>query len=85
MWRQVSGCAIDLNGLHDALAPMHGEDSIQALCLALGLGAALLRDFVAHGGRLIDASHNSPQPEADWPLEAYFGWLGEFRAGEQPG
>src|SRR5919107_1424736 len=42
-WR----CAVRLDGLHDRLVPIHGEDSLQALCLALGLAAMLLRNFVA--------------------------------------
>lgn len=71
-WR----CAVRLDGLHDRLVPMHGADSMQALCLALGLAASLLRHFVAHGGRLLDAVGADPSDEADWPLEAYFGWLG---------
>ena len=70
-------CAIVLDGLHDDLAPMHGEDSVQALCLALGLAAALLRDFIAGGGRLLFAGPDAPlDGSADWPIEAYFGWLG---------
>jgi hypothetical protein len=76
-WR----CTVRLDGLHDELIPMHGEDSVQALCLALGLAAALLRDFVSGGGRLLDGAQPAePEDEADWPLEAYFGWLGTPRA-----
>jgi hypothetical protein len=74
-------CAISLDGVHDRLAPIRGEDSVQALCLALGLAANLLRDFVARGGRLLDAAESAhPEDEADWPLEAYFGWVGTSRA-----
>jgi hypothetical protein len=79
-WR----CAIRLDGLHDHLRPMHGADSVQALCLALRLAATLLRDFVARGGRLQDraasADTDAGADAADWPLEAYFGWLGPARA-----
>jgi hypothetical protein len=76
-WR----CTVRLDGLHDRLIPMHGEDSVQALCLALGLAAALLRDYVARGGRLLDAAASTDtDDEADWPLEAYFGWLGTPRS-----
>lgn len=66
-WR----CSVRFDGLHDGLAPMAGDDGVQALCLALGLAATLLRDFVAGGGRVLDAAGAE-----DWPLEAYFGWLG---------
>lgn len=70
-------CAIRLDGLHDGLTTMRGEDSVQALCLALGLAATLLRDFVGRGGRLVYAQANEDGgPESDWPLESYFGWLG---------
>jgi hypothetical protein len=75
-WR----CAVRLDGLHDHLLPMHGSDSLQALCLALRLAATLLRDFVAGGGRLLDDEDSADTDEADWPLDAYFGWLGAARA-----
>ena len=68
-WR----CEVRLDGLHDALHPMHGADSVQALCLALGLAGKLLRDFVARGGRLLDAAVSAdPTRESDWPIDAYF-------------
>ena len=63
-------CPAGLDGLHDDLLAMHGEDALQAICLALGLCASLLRDHVASGGRL-----HYPGGE-EFPLEAYFGWLG---------
>lgn len=59
-------CQLGLSGLEDNLPPMRGEDALQALCLALGLGASLLRGFVETGGRL-------ELPSGDeFPLEAYF-------------
>ena len=68
----VWACRMDLGGLHDGLLPMHGEDALQALCLALGLAASLLRDFQARGGRL-------EYPDGgEFPLEAYFGGFGTF-------
>ena len=74
-------CPVRLDGLHDGLIAMHGEDSMQALCLSLGLAAALLRNFVARGGRLLDVGESDDrEDEVDWPLEAYFGWLGDPRA-----
>jgi hypothetical protein len=68
-------CVLRLDGLFDDLAPVSGDDSVQALCLALLLAAQLLRRFVASGGRLLD-----PLGGEDWPLEAYFGWLGSSSA-----
>lgn len=76
-WR----CAVRLDGLYDGLAPAHGEDGVQALCLALGLAARLLRAFVARGGRLVhstDIAESDAGSDEEWPLEAYFGWLGEL-------
>ncbi|HEX2724889.1 MAG TPA: hypothetical protein VHN20_03605 [Beijerinckiaceae bacterium] len=66
-------CAVRLDGLHDGLTTTRGEDSVQALCLALGLAATLLRDFVSRGGRLVHAEATEDGgSESDWPLEAYF-------------
>lgn len=74
-WR----CAVRLDGLHDSLVPIHGADSLQALCLALRLVASLLREFVTQGGRLFNADAGADAVEAEWPLEAYFGWLAGAR------
>ena len=72
-WR----CHVSLDGLQDGLGFVHGGDSIQALSLALGLAANLLRQFVARGGRLNYAGQDfSSAEESEWPLESYFGWLG---------
>jgi len=65
-WR----CAVSLEGLHDDLVAMHGEDGRQALCLALGLAASLLRSFSASGGTIEFAEGE------EFLLEAYFGWFG---------
>ena len=72
-WR----CHVSLDGLRDGLGSVHGVDSMQALSLALGLAANLLRQFVARGGRLTYADPESMSvEEGEWPLESYFGWLG---------
>lgn len=74
-WR----CHVSLDGLHNGLGFIHGGDSMQALLLALALAATLLRGFVASGGRLLYAKQEStPVDEGEWPLEAYFGWLGDI-------
>ena len=67
-------CPVTLTGLHAGLAPVIGEDALQALCLALGLVASLFRDLVARGGHLEYATGG------EFPVEAYFGRLGEFGA-----
>jgi hypothetical protein len=73
-------CVVRLDGLYDDLVRMQGADSVQALCLALGLAATLLRTFVQSGGRLFYAvdGDDSPEDDAEWPMEAYFGSLGAF-------
>ena len=72
-WR----CHVSLDGLQNGLGFIHGGDSMQALSLALGLAARLLREFVARGGRLLYAERESKSVDAvEWPLESYFGWLG---------
>lgn len=71
-WR----CRVSLDGLQNGLGFIHGGDSMQALSLALGLAAKLLRGFVAGGGRLLYAEHDrAPTDEVEWPLESYFGSL----------
>lgn len=71
-------CYVSLDGLHDGLAFVHGGDSMQALSLALGLAANLLRQFVAGGGRLTYAEPDSTSADkVEWPIESYFGWLGD--------
>lgn len=68
----IWACRAELVGLYDGLAPMGGEDALQALCLALGLVATLLRDFRAGGGRV------EYPGGGEFPLEAYFGTFGTF-------
>lgn len=78
-WR----CHVSLDGLQNGLGFMHGGDSMQALLLAMGLAATLLREFVARGGRLFYAEQDGkPVDEGEWPLEAYFGWLGHIPPSE---
>lgn len=64
-WR----CPAGLEGFVDDLCAMRGEDALQAICLA-GLAVTLLPGHIEAGGRL-----QYPGGE-QFPLEAYFGWLG---------
>jgi len=57
-------CPISLRGLYDRLRDMRGEDSFQALCMAVSLAQDLLQDFRGKGGRLLMGTE-------DFPLEAY--------------
>ncbi len=55
--------AIDENA-----AVIHGEDSMQALCLALRYAHSMLQIVIQRGGRLVYS-----RDQVDIPLQAYFG------------
>jgi hypothetical protein len=57
-------CPVTVNGLANRPQEAHGEDSYQALCLAISFAQNLLQDFRKKGGKLLMGS-------ADFPLEAY--------------
>ena len=58
-------CRLSLDGLYYGLPDIRGEDSLQALCLAVSTALTLLRDFRRDGGTLqIDGD--------EFPLEAYW-------------
>jgi hypothetical protein len=63
-----------VEGLHDA-QEMTGEDSLQALCMAMSMVRALLERFEAQGGTVLDAETLSP-----FPIEATFGLMGTLAA-----
>jgi hypothetical protein len=66
-YRRESGewaCPVALHGLMDKLSDICGEDSFQALCLAIGLAQSLLQGFRDGGGTLRVEGD-------DFPLEAY--------------
>ena len=68
VWR----CPVKLAGLHNRLADIAGEDSLQALCLGASLVRHLLEDVVQKGGKVLHRSDRS-----EYPLEATFGRIGE--------
>jgi hypothetical protein len=59
MW----ACPVSLEPLHERLADIAGEDSLQALCLATRLAASLLDGFVESGGRLLNDDGTAFSPE----------------------
>lgn len=71
-WR----CPVGLQGIDDRLPDIAGEDSMQALCLALRFLHARLNAFRSTGGRLFYDVGGPDEPESDFPLEAYFGLAG---------
>jgi hypothetical protein len=71
-------CPVELKGIHDRVADIVGDDSLQALCLAVQFAGKLLAAFVHRGGRLRSSRDD---PEDSFPLEAYFGGAGSSPAG----
>lgn len=63
-------CPVALRGLYDRLHDAHGNDALQALCLAISLALDLLSAFKDEGGKLLYADGG------EVPLEAYSakGW-----------
>lgn len=62
------GCPAEISGIYGKLGPVYGEDSMQALCLALKLVYTLLKDFIEKGGKLVH-----PYDKSDFPLRAILG------------
>jgi len=65
-WR----CPVSLQGLHEDLSDVAGEDALQALCLAATLLRNLLQNVRARGGQLLDANRS------EYSIEATFGRVG---------
>jgi hypothetical protein len=62
-----------VDSLHDA-QDMTGEDSLQALCMAMSMIRALLERFIEQGGRVL-----SPEDGTEFPIDATFGLMGAGR------
>ena len=67
-WR----CPVVMAGLQERLPDMAGEDSLQALCMALSTVRMLLEHFVAQGGQMFHRGSQSP-----FDIAATFGPLTE--------
>jgi hypothetical protein len=66
--RDMWCCQVQLAGIDDRVRNICGDDSLQALCLALRCIRSQLETVIQLGGRVIDAEEGT-----DIPLEAYFG------------
>src|SRR5258705_9849211 len=64
-------CPVKIRGLYDSLCDIHGQDSLQALCLAASLVRSLLTGFVEGGGRIM-----FPNTDYAYDLNATFGQVG---------
>ena len=68
-------CALSLGELEPGLPHVRGEDSLQALCLALSLAKQLLTYFIEDGGRILIAGTESELgTDGEFPMDAYFSW-----------
>jgi hypothetical protein len=70
-------CPILITTVDEKIRHIHGEDSMQALCLAVQFGHRMLQQVVDRGGRLLCTGERAD--DADFPLNAYF--RGEPAAG----
>jgi hypothetical protein len=75
-------CTYSLDGLDDAVEParhIHGEDTLQALLLAVQFVGMALHHFISRGGRVVFRSEgpidDDDDGDIDFPLRSYFGPL----------
>ena len=71
-WR----CPVRLDGLARPLPDIGGDDSLQALLLALRLAHQELARAEANGARLLCVGEEPDDPESRFDLKVYFGGLG---------
>ena len=71
-------CALSLGELYPKLPDVRGEDSLQALCLALSLTRQLLTYFKEDGGRILYAEYAETETDinGDFDLGACFSRVG---------
>ena len=65
-------CPVAMRGMYPSLADIHGEDSLQSLCLAASLVRTLLSSVVKNGGKIF--FHDS---DNEYDLDAAFGQVGQ--------
>ena len=75
-WR----CPVRLDGLVPHLPDIGGEDSLQALLLALRVAHQQLAQAEANGAKLLNAAEE-PGRESGFDLRSYFGGLGTSSTG----
>ena len=63
-------CPIQLVGLDSEIREIHGEDSLQALCLGVQFIETMLQAELNSGHRLIHDGDGAD--DVDFPLDAYF-------------
>ena len=80
-YRAESGewvCHLSLGELYERRPDICGEDSLQALCLALSLARQLLAHFAENGGRVLisGTETDSEETNCDFPIDAWFSRVG---------
>src|ERR1039457_2539449 len=65
--RGMWSCSLSMDGLFHEDRPLFGDDSLQALCLAMDFARSQLQDCVSRGGQLV-----IPGTRDAFPLNAYF-------------
>jgi hypothetical protein len=64
-------CPVAMRGMYSSLADIHGEDSLQSLCLAASLVRTLLSSVVKEGGKIF-----FPDSDSEYDLDVVFGQVG---------
>ncbi len=72
-------CPVLISTIDEKVRDIQGEDSMQALCLALSFAHDMLQSVLNRGSRLL-----YPQEETDFALDAYFGENGQADRLSQP-
>jgi hypothetical protein len=65
-------CPVVVTWVGDEIREIHGEDSMQALCLGVQFVRSMLQSAVERGSRLLHA-----EGDTDFHPEVYFGKIGQ--------
>ena len=67
-------CPVLITSINEKVREIHGEDSMQAICLAVRFVGSMLGSVLGRGCRLLCTGEGAD--DGDFPLNAYFG-IGE--------
>lgn len=74
-------CPVLITTIDEKVREIHGEDSMQALCLGIQFAHNMLQSMLERGHRLLEPGDDVQDKEdVDFPLNAYFG-IGESDGG----
>jgi hypothetical protein len=67
-------CPVLITTIDEKVREIHGEDSMQALCLGIQFAHEMLQSALERGHRLLEPGDDVQDKEdVDFPLNAYFG------------